>query len=84
LPGLEELPDTFLNTLAKALPHAIAVDGCLLLPVDSIHIELKGGCVVTGSTIVNWCIQLQADSLEMVPVELERVTSGRATKRPGN
>ncbi|HMN45890.1 MAG TPA: hypothetical protein PKE27_15030 [Povalibacter sp.] len=48
---LEQLPSTLLSTLAKALPHAVCANGYLLLPVDCIRIELRGGTSVTGQEL---------------------------------
>ena len=61
----DELPPTFLNMLVKALPHAIDIDGCLLLPVDSLRIELCGGVCVTGEECVNLLLHSKRRSLDV-------------------
>jgi len=76
LPRLESLPDTFLSTLGKALFHAVAIDGCLLLPVDSLQITLRGGIVVTGPTLVNFVLPLSNGCISLVETHKAMLFSG--------
>lgn len=69
LPGFESLPGTLLSTLAKALPHGIAVDGFLVLPVASMHVVLSGGVVLNGSEFLNFLKLSKSGSLELVLLE---------------
>lgn len=72
LPPLDAWPDTYLNTLGKALAQGVLLDDCTVLVVDSIQLKFRGSTFVIGLESLKSLCQFSGGcvALELMPKEI--------------